>query len=462
MIRLGTAVGSEFLFGLWPRQVELDERAMLSHKHVLGTTGSGKSKLLESIFLQSLKENRATTFIDPTGGSAEYILTYLDQRGFFNDPANYEKLIYVEFADDEYFFPMNVLKLPWATKSETAAIVIEAFMRAYPEIAEGAANFYKMMDAGIKVLLANDLPIVSMEELLAIKAYRDHLLQNVDDPHLTSFFRHNYDELIAYHRQSQSTSTLNRAYDLVASNVLRLTMGQTDNLLDVRAIMDGGKFVLVNLGRIKDHKTQRLLGAFITHAYEMGVQSRVPNSGLPSHQLILDEFGAFASKSADTLATILTRTRQYGLFLTLCHQDWSQTNPHLEGALGGCGVKISFRANPKDAALQALAFGDFDREQSKGSYPSGGPILASVQDQHEQWSTTIKTLPYRQALVRQGTSATQLIRTPDLPVLQIDRDALDLIRNEYFRLYYTHKDDINLPLDQAAQYASQRRPRIRP
>src|SRR5205807_2420506 len=98
MIRLGSVVGSD-LFGLWSHHVDLGIRELKTHQHVMGLPGMGKTKLVESTFLQRLKRELGTTLIDPTGGAAEDILAYLIKVGFFNKPENFEKLLYVEFAD---------------------------------------------------------------------------------------------------------------------------------------------------------------------------------------------------------------------------------------------------------------------------------------------------------------------------------------------------------------------------
>lgn len=448
MIRLGTIVGSEFLFGLWPRQLELTPAQMNTHKHVLGVPGVGKSKLLESLFLSSMKDGFPTTFIDPTGRSSDYILSYLENAGFFQDPANFDKLLYLEFAEGEYYFPLNILKIPWASRSETAQIVVEAFMRAFPEIAEGAANFYRMMDAGIKVLIANDLPFICLHELLIAKPFRDHLLAQVADPHVQTNFI-NFDNMNEHVRQMQIQAVINRAYAVVASDVLKYSFGQTENGLNVQDVMDNGRFVLVNLGRVRDEKTRRLLGSFLTHSYENAAFARPPDTGL-THQLMLDEYSAFSAQSGKALEDILNRARQHRLFATLAHQNFGQTERSMQDALGGCDLKIGFRTTPNDGMIQAKSFADFNVSQAKGSYPSGGPILASASDQYEQWSTHFKTLPNRQAVVRTASGKTQLIRTPTLPVVDLSR--LASIKLEYFRRYYTHVSAINLPLGISSNY----------
>ena len=55
-------------------------------------------------------------------------------------------------------------------------------------------------------------------------------------------------------------STLRRVFLLAYSPALRYSLGQRENRLNIRALMDAGVSVIYNLGGL-DEQTQRLLGA---------------------------------------------------------------------------------------------------------------------------------------------------------------------------------------------------------
>ena len=126
----------------------------------------GKSKLLEAIFLQMMNQNIGVSFIDPHGDSALNILATLIKIGFFDNNENYKRILYIEFLDDDYFLPFNVLKLlpgsdglPRIGASTLADNVLQAFHRCWPSLDSGnAPRFDDILTNACQVLIANKLP----------------------------------------------------------------------------------------------------------------------------------------------------------------------------------------------------------------------------------------------------------------------------------------------------------------
>lgn len=56
--------------------------------HVVGTTGKGKSKLLEHMIFQDIVNNRGVALVDPHGNLADDTLSYLGTTSYFNDKSN--------------------------------------------------------------------------------------------------------------------------------------------------------------------------------------------------------------------------------------------------------------------------------------------------------------------------------------------------------------------------------------
>ena len=52
-LTLGTGKDS---FPLWPAQLTLDSAQIATHKHVIGTTGTGKTGLLKSMVFQLIRQ----------------------------------------------------------------------------------------------------------------------------------------------------------------------------------------------------------------------------------------------------------------------------------------------------------------------------------------------------------------------------------------------------------------------
>src|SRR4051812_18491940 len=78
---LGTRAERRWWQPLIGQPLELRGRAIHQHKHVIGLTGQGKSKLLASLFAQLHTQGIAAGVIDPHGDLARECLRLLIERG---------------------------------------------------------------------------------------------------------------------------------------------------------------------------------------------------------------------------------------------------------------------------------------------------------------------------------------------------------------------------------------------
>src|SRR5260370_12379149 len=129
-------------------------------------------------------------------------------------------------------------------------------------------------------------------------------------------------------------SALPRAFLLGYTPALRFRLGQTENSLNFRELLDTNTSLIVNLGGL-DEQTQRILGCLITVGYEVASLSR---ADIPEHQrsiynLIMDEFSMFSAQSEEALERVLSLCRKYNLFLTMANQNFSQLSERFQVAL---------------------------------------------------------------------------------------------------------------------------------
>src|SRR6266849_2828390 len=83
-------------FTLWP--VRLRGRELEKHKHIMGTSGAGKSKFNAQVATSLILQEQPCSVIDPHADLTHDILAMLYDKGYFQTPEAYEKLWYVEFA----------------------------------------------------------------------------------------------------------------------------------------------------------------------------------------------------------------------------------------------------------------------------------------------------------------------------------------------------------------------------
>lgn len=421
------------------RPYSLDARQIASHKHVMGLTGQGKSKFLASLFVQLHSQGIACALIDPHADLALDVLGLLHDAGAIRTLEPSERLCYVDFSQQSYYLPFNVLAQPYPPHT-IARNIVEVCKRVWPALADGAApTFENILLHAVVVLVENHLPLTTLPQLLTDQRYRDGLLRQVTDPQVLRFFHDRYDQ---WGREGplMRESTLNRVALLTFSPTLRYSLGQLENALDFRQLMDDGVSVIFNLGGL-DEETQRFLGCLLTVGFEVAALSRadLPEERRRQYHLILDEFAMFSAPSEEALARVLSLARKYGLYLTLAHQTWSQISQRLQGALQNT-VSIAFKLGRSDAEWAAPRFGRFDERAIRHEVADPQaverthPVYWGLAETFERWATALEDLKPREAYVKVGQRATK-IRTRTVARPRVRREHLQtLIQNSAQRL----------------------------
>ena len=222
-------------------------------------------------------------------------------------------------------------------------------------------------------------------------------------------------------------SVLNKASAFVLNPHLRLILGQKENGLDFRAIMDEGKVLIADLGRC-DGETRRLLGSLIVTGLEQAAFSRksLPKEERRAFFLVIDEFQDYCANegSVQTLARILSECRKFGLHMALAHQTISQLgSKRLEGALENAQIKVVFGTGRQTAkAIVEQLFTPDVREvkhQVEDEKQQGRthPIFFPLFEQWEKFIQTAQFLPRRAILVqlpeKQGVARLRTVTVRD-------------------------------------------------
>ncbi len=387
--------------------------------YVLGITGQGKSKLLEHCLFQDVMAGRGCGVLDPHTDLAQDLLAYLARRGFFNKAENRARVVYFDPSRRDYLIPFNVLGSSYPPYT-VATNLIEAFRRTWPESLREAPRFSNILLASLLTLIANSLTLVALPRLLTDRAFRNALLNNVDDPEVVSVF---HDRLDKWGREEPLIleSVLNKVSALTLNPTLRIILGQKENRLDFRKIMDEGKIFIADLGRC-DAETRKLLGSLIVTGIEQAALSRkdeAVRSRRPFY-FYIDEFQDFVANegSVMTLAQILSESRKFGLHLTLAHQTIGQmTSERLQVALGNIGTKIVFAVDRTDAELMAKKLFQISGDEVKHEVEDSDhqdkthPVFYSLAEEWERATQAIQNLKPRTALVKSPQARVAKIHT---------------------------------------------------
>jgi hypothetical protein len=434
-ILLGT-VSPHLLFN----QLSLTPADQEYHATVWGRTGSGKSKLLQSIFIQHLNKGHGVGLVEPHHDLSFDTLTYLIIRGYFRRPDAYERLIYLDWGNGA-FVPFNVLAD--ARDPHSAALnALEAMLRVWPELRE-APLFQTLFLSSLMVLIANELPITFLYQLLSDGDFRHRCLKRVTDPLIHQTFD-SFDKLGRDQVQAAG-STLRRAFLLSFSPLARYTLGQPENWLNFRQLMDEGRSVIINLGNVNDHETRRLLGAMLLVQIEQAALSRTDQA--PSQRtpftLLVDEWPSFAAQD-DTIGTILSQTRKFKLRLYLAAQSLAQiSSSRLSGALENCRLTIAFGLGRDSAEAQSRHIGGADPfalKEERLTELQHSQYL-TILEQFESWTQQLQNLPPRTAFLKRHDSPAVLFRTLTVADARVNTGELSEVLATYRRRYQRTADE---------------------
>jgi hypothetical protein len=326
-----------------------------------------------------------------------------------------------------------------------------------------------MLLSGAMVLIANGLPITGMLQLLTDESHRDMLLKQVTDPQVLNYFQYRFAQW-GRETADKVESTLNKVYNLTFSLPLRYTLGQTDNRLDFRRIIDSGTSVIYDLGGI-DADAQTFLGSLLMLGYEQAALSRKRDLGAPrrQHQLLIDEAMRFADKSQQSMTTMLSETRKYGLFLTMAHQTFSPEDEQLMRSLGNA-LRIAFRVNREDALWLAPQFAHFDPHHEKHvvadphAEERTHPLFSGVGEQYEQMAVELSHgLGVGEAYVKAGGHVRKIHTEVPPDMGHVDLRAL---KDRYARELMTPaakvKPIVDQPIEQRNAIPPRRRRPLKP
>jgi DNA helicase HerA-like ATPase len=435
---------AKFDLGLSRYSVPL--RKLNTHICVVGRSGKGKSKFLESLLWQLITQGQGCGFIDPHGDSANHLLKLLafqpigrERKPWLDDPENVSRLIYCEPGREDYFTPMNVLLSDSDSPYTITTNVVEAFQRTWSKSLEAAPQFKNVTEHALLLLIEHGLTLTELPWVFMDKAFRASLLEKSLQGEIVAFFEQRFDKW-GNDQAARVESLLNKVTALTLNPSLKRMLGDDENRLDMRQIMDDGRILIVNLGTC-DHETRDLLGSLLTVRLEQAALSRArieENKRRPFF-CVLDEFQKFVANegSAQVLAQMLSEVRKMGLRLCLAHQGWHQLgNDRLEGALDQAQIKVIFGSGTRTGRVvsEELFVPDPQRVKNEAPTPQSHPYYESLLEQKEMFIQAIRTQKHREIFVLppEGKQVV-VLRTINVPNPNVHTDRLEALKADLLK-----------------------------
>ena len=344
------------------KPVMLPIKARLEHAHVIGTTGGGKTKLLEHCARQDIIDGRGVCVVDPHGNHPDSlyrsILSWLDERGYTKT----RKIHLIDPNATTHVTGLNPLALPSPDYDST--VIAEAMQEALERVwgeedLNSKPTLQRVLSAVLTTLI--ELELTLAEARLLFDPYDRHgvrawAIANLKDQEAREELEWLHDiALEPRGRQDfrlEATGPRNRLSKLTRVPTIRTMVGQQERTLDFRAALDEGHIILANLSpgpRASDKATQ-LLGRLLTRMLFFHAVRR-QHPGRPFF-FYLDECQLYLSGDVSRL---LSEARKYGVGCVLSHQFLAQFElaglDVLEAVKNTTNLKVVLRIkNPEEAA----------------------------------------------------------------------------------------------------------------
>lgn len=323
------------------------------HMYVIGKTGMGKSTLLENMAAQDILNGEGMAFIDPHGSAIEVLLEYVPEHRL-------DDVVYFAPFDMDNPISFNVMEDVGPDKRH---LVVSGLMSTFKKIwvdAWSARMEYILTNALLALIEYPDTTLLSVNRMLADKAYRDKVVDHIKDPAVKAYWVDEFANYTERFAAEALPAIQNKIGQFTGNPLIRNIIGQPHSSFDIRKLMDEKKILLVNLSKgLVGETNADLLGSMLTTRIYLGAMSRADlppaqMKQMPNFYFYVDEFQSFANA---TFANILSEARKYHLNLIIAHQYVEQMEEDVRNAVfGNVGTTVAFRVGPFDAEVLERIF----------------------------------------------------------------------------------------------------------
>jgi energy-coupling factor transporter ATP-binding protein EcfA2 len=409
--------------GIGEQRVTIKEEER-EHTHIIGTTGEGKSKLLEHLIRHDIDQGRGVCFLDPSdmGDTLYNVLRYCYKIGHKKvcliDPYHRYSFGKVPVINPFHYQPsykdasvaliMDTLRVLFKTSDASETPRIQRYLPALLRILWSAkATLYDSIYFTQKVF-------ENQRDLLyGNLAPQDKDMMMIEDMYRTRLTQENFQ------------STINRLQPFY-DDTMKLIFGHPEGINFPKMIHEGW-VILVNLysGFGFEPIHTRLLGTTIINEIIFGLD-RLRNRGWRGvFYLYVDEAGRYANRN---LADLLAYKRKSGLRVTIAHQYFNQFEDKyvLDAINNLCKLKIAFyipNREDRDKFVRSAYGGELaDRDVSF--------VLSGQKKQY--------------AVIKKPKHPAHIVRIQDVVPAEVSKEKLDeYIKQIYENEWYKTPQEIN-------------------
>jgi len=377
--------GEENYIGL-----SVEERAR--HMFVIGSTGCGKTTLLQYAILQDIKAGRGVAVIDPHGDMAEMLLEHIPEERLGD-------VVYFNPDDLDYPIGLNLLELPSGlnendtlrARDRVAEAVVSLFRKTFSTEGDGGHRIEDVLRNAVHTAFTVEgATLFTVLKLLRNAEFRKQVVSQLQDDDLKDFWQEELGQAGEMQRVKMSAGVTTKISRFQRSAAAKLVLEQPKSTIDFEDIMNSGKILICNFSKGDlGEDTSELFGIATLTMIQLATyrRSRIRPSERKPFYLYVDEFQNFATPS---FAEMLAEARKYKLALIMAEQTTSQQDDKdvLGTILGNAGNMVCFRTgNPDDEKALLPRFRSFLESGEIASLPAYNFYMSiSAQKVHDPFS----------------------------------------------------------------------------
>lgn len=419
--------------------VMIPEEDLFRHVYILGQTGTGKSTTMKQMIMDRILNGHGVGVIDPHGELIEDLLGRIPAERL-------DDVILFDPATTEYPIGLNLLEAQNEAQRDLLAQEFQSILlKMFGDEFFGPIAQQYNYNALLTMMenLAEPGTIIDIPVVLTNENFRKNKLKSCTNPILKHFWEHQFrwgktdwsSDLIPYICSKYAPFT--------NSTIMRHILGQPKNKMNFDTILNHKKILLVNLskGLIGELNSQLLGMIIITKVLTQALQrAKQPASQRVPFTLFIDEVQTFmvgnnrshSSGMNQTLNTLLSEGRKYGISLVMANQFFSQLPTEIQSSIvGNAGTLIGFRLGHQDSEMLSKSLGsqltttDFHLQPNFHAYCR--PLLQGQPHPVFSLQTTLKYLPNSHEQIAKNIR--QLVRLKyGTPVAEVRT----MLRNQYF------------------------------
>lgn len=356
----GIMLGKNIYRGM-EKEIRIKRDDRRRHCYIIGKSGTGKSKFIASAAVQDIINGEGVCVMDPHGDLISDIMSRIP-------PQRAEDVILFAPADIERPIGLNLIEFdPRYPEQKTFVIneLIKIFDKLYDLKTTGGPMFEQYMRNALLLIMADPASgstLMEIPKVLSDPDFRRMKLERCSDITVVDFWKKEAEkaggEAALANVVPYVTSKLTQ---FVSNDTMRPIIAQQKSSFNLRDIMDKQKILLVDLSKGKiGEMNAYLLGLILVGKILMAALSRadLSDNQRKDFYLYIDEFQNFTT---DSINSILSEARKYGLNLIIAHQYMGQLSRGQDTSIrdavfGNVGSWFLFKIGSEDAETMEREF----------------------------------------------------------------------------------------------------------